>query len=193
MGDVQVFTQKIWLEGKDKFVATTATLAFLKKQSSDAEYDSWTKIKVNDNVYLLELDLLQWMHLTRDQRCELLIDYARRPHKESNDPTKKDQIELKNLVQLHAMTVSDHGGVWHYDGKIVDVPADTEMYLVAWKSPKTAVVQIGIDSEERIEISHLHLVERGHQWIDMIDKASSLYGVNYCPLNQRMSEIYAQH
>lgn len=154
---------------------------YLKKQS-DKQSDKELTVAINNNARFVEIDLLQWMHLHRIQRCELLIDYARRPR--SSDTTAGNK--LINFAPLHAMTVTKVGDMWLHAKRIVDIPNGTLLVLVDWKDDDSAVVRT--PEGDLVEISHLNLIENDRAWIDMINEAEQKYSVVYEPFCGRVSE-----
>merc|ERR1712118_34482 len=117
----------MWKEGCDRFVLTRATRAHLENGSGPEERSSWNIFAVNDKLDMVEFDLMQWMHLSRGQRTELLIDYARRPYSGTSKP--EDTVRLQVIVPTKAMEVAAGGGLWHGTGRIVDVYPDDHLEL----------------------------------------------------------------
>merc|ERR1712151_1365481 len=134
----------------------------LKKQKEGQSADKEVAVAINDNSRLVEIDLLQWMHLHRHQRCELLIDYARRPRKGSS----KAKDKLMNYVPLHAMTVAKVGDMWLHAKKTVRIAPGTPLVLEDWKDDNAAVVIT--PAGEKVEIDALSLIENADSWITMI-------------------------
>merc|ERR1711971_39741 len=118
----------------------------------------------------------------RTQRCELVIDYARRPHRKGFDPDSKETLTVQNLVQVECMQVLNCSGSWHTNGEAISIPRKTDLEIYAWKDADTAVVgDPKVPPSERIyvQMDNIQLVETGRAWFEMIETAKEKYSVRY--------------
>jgi len=157
----QLFTQKLWHEGVDTFIVQKKSLETWTEVFGNGEIK---KIKdVGDNLALVNIDLYQWMHLRGVERAELLINYCRRPDKDSKPGNAK-------LVTIADTTVKIQHEVDLGEGmvkceKIVPLKAGAELTLVKWKTEELVVVNAVIGGKpEDVAINKQELLEKADAW-----------------------------
>lgn len=212
----QSFTEPMWTKGEDTFVVTgtrknhllrnkvgveSAREMFGNDHAGNEDIDGVSILrdksnyvdvqtsKNNENdVQLLTLDLMQWMHLTRRMRSMLLIDYARRPHRS----TSLEEGFCATLARVKAMEVHDYEGSYHVTGEVVDVTPGEGWKLVGWQDEDTAVLERDSNKLENIgtgliQIKSVFLVEVGVDWKNMTTKAKD-YDVEYEQPHKELAE-----
>lgn len=139
-----IYTQRLWLNGKDEFVLV----------------DPETR-----NVTVEEIDLYEWIHLTNSMRSLHLMNYARRVTGHNLNERVTLQKETHGYIDAHTELDTTKGTVTLRTSKKVTVSRGYEGIVVAVRG-QLVVVKFVLDdgTSAEIEVHRMHLLEHGTEW-----------------------------
>lgn len=164
-GARQLFTANVWAYGVDQFVVTEDVLKEIK-EDGDGFFDTADVVQdLGGGLKLMNVDLYQWIHLKRQHRLELLMNYARRPDPEGC----AEGIDIMSLTDLNAKCEAIESGRYIY--KAIKIKRGDHVKIVRWKDDATAVATTG--SGDEVEVTALMFVETSVEWTETRTKAKT--------------------
>lgn len=157
-GARQIFTAKIWSNGVDQFVVTAEMLEDIKNEEGNDDFfeDKDTVQDLGAGLMLMNIDLYQWIHLKREQRLELLMNYAMRP-----DPlTSGKDTAISCLKSLTVKSETIEGD--RYISKVIKIEAGDHVKIVKWVNDTTAIAKT--NNGDKVEVAALMFVEMSDEW-----------------------------
>jgi len=158
----QIFTRKLWVEGVDEFVVRSDAMGDKKeglldqiKKDQVVTTVGSDQAMVNERgepykLLVVKINLYQWMHISRREQYELLLNYARKP---AASAARTDLGEVTRLRTLGSVCV-DVEEVFNYPEAVserlvftrtFDIPDGTAMILRKWMDGNVASVELDPD------------------------------------------------